>query len=113
MLQGTVRGLVLLLGVLTLMGGLAAFPLGGPLAAFWTLAVGSVMIFAAFVQRGRYRSENAERTNAAPGAGGGELGLLEPRFLPTKEVFADPTTGRLMRVWVDPRSGERRYRAEG
>ena len=38
--------------------------------------------------------------------------LLEPRFRPTDEVFIDPTSGRKMRVWLDPRSGERRYRAD-
>jgi len=37
----------------------------------------------------------------------------DPRFLPTTEIFVDPTSRRLMRVYVDPRTGERRYRAEG
>ena len=27
----------------------------------------------------------------------------------TDEVFRDPTTNRLMRVWVDPRDGSRHY----
>lgn len=30
----------------------------------------------------------------------------------TGEVFRDPTTRRLMRVWVDPRDGSRHYVAE-
>ncbi|HEY1331022.1 MAG TPA: hypothetical protein VGH10_06040 [Actinomycetota bacterium] len=30
----------------------------------------------------------------------------------TDEVFRDPTTRRLMRVWVDPRDGSRHYVAE-
>ena len=30
----------------------------------------------------------------------------------TDEVFRDPTTRRLMRVWVDPKDGSRHYVAE-
>jgi hypothetical protein len=37
---------------------------------------------------------------------------MEPRFRPTDERFVDPTTGHRMRVYVDPRTGERRYLAE-
>jgi hypothetical protein len=31
---------------------------------------------------------------------------------PTSEVFRDPTTGKLMRVHENPRTGEREYVAE-
>ena len=31
---------------------------------------------------------------------------------PTSEVFIDPATGRRMRVWYDPSTGEREYRPE-
>ncbi|MGH9535374.1 MAG: hypothetical protein ACRD2E_11000 [Terriglobales bacterium] len=31
---------------------------------------------------------------------------------PTGEVFRDPGTGRLMRVWVDAANGKREYREE-
>ncbi len=31
---------------------------------------------------------------------------------PTNEVFTDPDTGRRMRVWYDPGTGRREYRAE-
>jgi predicted negative regulator of RcsB-dependent stress response len=31
---------------------------------------------------------------------------------PTSEVFNDPDTGRRMRVWYDPSTGRREYRAE-
>jgi hypothetical protein len=37
---------------------------------------------------------------------------MEPRFQRTDELFADPTTSHVMRVWLDPATGERRYRAE-
>jgi hypothetical protein len=33
-------------------------------------------------------------------------------FKPTDEVFRDPTTGRLTRVWEDPATGRRDYRDE-
>jgi divalent metal cation (Fe/Co/Zn/Cd) transporter len=36
----------------------------------------------------------------------------EPRFRPTDEVFRDPSSGQLTRVYVDPRTGERRYMDE-
>ncbi len=31
---------------------------------------------------------------------------------PTDEAFIDPDTGRRMRVWYDPSTGKRDYRAE-
>jgi len=31
-------------------------------------------------------------------------------FEPTSEVFNDPTSGKPMRVWYDPATGEREYR---
>ncbi len=34
-------------------------------------------------------------------------------WVATDEVFRDPTTNRLMRVWVDPSDGSRHYVHEG
>lgn len=34
-------------------------------------------------------------------------------FKPTSEVFIDPTTGKLTRVYEDPSTGKRQYREEG
>jgi hypothetical protein len=31
---------------------------------------------------------------------------------PTSEVFIDPANGQRMRVWYDPKSGQREYRPE-
>jgi hypothetical protein len=31
---------------------------------------------------------------------------------PTSEVFVDPATGKRMRVWYDPETGDRQYRPE-
>ena len=33
-------------------------------------------------------------------------------FKPTNEVFKDPTTGKLTRVYEDPSTGQRQYREE-
>jgi hypothetical protein len=82
------------------------------LSGLWALVLGGVGIIAVVLERGRYRSEAAERTGAHPGPGGGEDGALESRFQRTDELFIDPTSGTRMRVWVDPQTGERRYRAE-
>lgn len=35
--------------------------------------------------------------------------LRDPRFVRTDEVFLDHGTGRVMRVYADPKTGERRY----
>jgi len=39
---------------------------------------------------------------------GGDAGA----FQPTGEVFKDPTSGKLTRVYEDPKSGKRQYREE-
>ncbi len=40
------------------------------------------------------------------------LGRGSSRARPTQEVFRDPKSGKLMRVWEDPGTGEREYREE-
>jgi hypothetical protein len=111
-----IRGLVLVIGALAAVGGLVAIGAGGAAAigGVYALVIGIVMIIAALLERSRYRSSHAERTQDAPGPGGGEPidRPMEPRFRRTDERFIDPTTRREMRVWLDPDSGERRYRAE-
>jgi hypothetical protein len=42
----------------------------------------------------------------------GESSLPADGWQRTDEVFVDPTTGRRMRVWLDPAGGARRYVAE-
>lgn len=110
------RGIVLVLGALIAIGGVVAMA-AGPVAAvsgLWAVVIGLVMVAAALLERSRYRSGHAEGTQEAPGPGGGEPidRPMEPRFQRTDERFIDPTTRRQMRVWLDPRTGERRYRAE-
>ncbi len=45
------------------------------------------------------------------GRGHGEVDKPGPDWRPTGEVFRDPRTRRVMRVWTDP-AGERHYVAE-
>jgi Domain of unknown function (DUF1707) len=42
----------------------------------------------------------------------GESDAPQPGWVPTLERFRDPSTARLMRVWVDPVDGGRHYVAE-
>jgi hypothetical protein len=39
----------------------------------------------------------------------GERDLADPSWIPTKERFVDPSTSRVMRVWVDPADRVRHY----
>jgi len=114
MLHLSIRALIFGLGLLMFLVGVATLSLGGPegLAGAWVVLVGSAFMIVAVLQRSRYRSDAAERGKLDPGPGGGEVGYLEPRFAPTTELFVDPTSHRLMRVYVDSRTGERRYKAE-
>jgi hypothetical protein len=106
LLVGIGGALLFALGLLLLIGGApGSFPL---------LIAGAVAIVAAVWERTRYRSLAAERGEAPPGPGGGEPpDAIDPRFKRTEEVFVDPTSGRVMRVYLDASTGERRYRAEG
>ena len=45
------------------------------------------------------------RGNRRPADAGGDA-------QPTSEAFIDPDTGRRMRVWYDPSTGQRDYRPE-
>lgn len=112
-----VRGLMLVVGALMVLGGFAVLGVGTPVDGYpglWLILSGGVLMVVAVLERNRYRSEAAERANDPAGPGGGETGgAVEPRFRPTDEVFVDPTTGRRMRVLLDARTGERRYVAEG
>jgi len=105
---GTIGSLVLIAGLLLVfvVGGVAG--LGG----VWLIIGGAILLVGVLIEATRYRSQAAERGNLAPGPGGGEIGPLEPRFVATSEVFVDPTSNRQMRVYVDARTGERRYVAE-
>lgn len=107
-----IRLLAAAIASLLLLGGLVALAAGAASAGLWAVALGSAGLIGVAFERTRYRSEAAERTRQDPGAGGGEPAAPTPPFRPTDERFVDPTTGREMRVYVNPSTGERRYHAE-
>ncbi len=64
----------------------------------WVIvAVVAVGVVAAALGWDRYR--NSKKTGAQSSQ-------------PTSEVFTDPASGKQMRVWYDPTTGEREYREE-
>jgi hypothetical protein len=115
MLPATTRLVVAVIATLTLIGGMAVLAIGpAGLYGLWLVIGSAVVLVALAIERNRYRSEEAERSFESTGPGGGEpAGGLEPRFRRTDELFVDPTTGTTMRVFLDGRTGERRYVAEG
>jgi hypothetical protein len=114
MLDRSLRWLTAAGGGLMMLGGFALAAAGMAVASgILLIFLGAALVVAVVLQHNRYRSLAAEHAGNGPGPGGGEDGPLEPRFTATPEVFVDPTSGRLMRVYVDLHNGERRYRAEG
>ena len=67
--------------------------IGGQVVIFGFLVVFAIVGY--FVWDRRYRGES------------------QGNFKPTNEVFKDPTTGKVTRVYEDPATGKRQYREEG
>ena len=113
-MYATLRVLVAVISLLCLIGGLAVIAAGGRAApgGLWLIVIGAAGLIAVAFERTRYLSEAAERGGDAPGSAGLDDGAPDPRFRATDERFVDPTTRQRMRVWVDPASGERRYRPD-
>lgn len=111
-----IRGALVVVGILAMLLGLGIIvelP-GVGIAGLQLVAFGAFLVVIVTIERHRYRSDAAERTNEPAGPGGGEpLGAVETRFKPTSELFIDPTSGQRMRLVIDPANGERRYIAEG
>jgi hypothetical protein len=117
MTSSAARVILVAIGALMVIGALGAIAVTQVSTAASVLPLlvgGGVLIVAGLLERTRYRSDAAERTNEPSGPGGGETsGKVEARFQRTDETFVDPTTRVRMRVLVDARTGERRYVAEG
>lgn len=109
----TIRVLVGIVGAGLMLGGLAGVVTGAWVDGLWSIVAGAAVVVAVVLERSRYRSEAAERSDAPPGPGGGEPSAPSAPFQPTEEVFVDPTSGHRLRVYLDPSTGERRYHAEG
>ncbi len=115
---GLARILAIVAGLAVAVLGLYLIALpGGPgtVVGVYTVLGGLALVVGALIERMRYRSEAGDRARAPTGPAGGEpRGTpLESRFRRTDEIFTDPTSGHVMRVWLDPSNGERRYVAEG
>jgi hypothetical protein len=113
-----IRVVIGVIGAGLLIGGIALAFLGGSfpgsfIGALWMIVSGSVLLVAVVIEVSRYRSQAAEVSHSSPGPGGGENVPPQAPFQRTEEVFVDPTSQRLMRVYHDPNTGERRYFAEG
>jgi len=110
----TLRVIVAAGAALLVVAGLGVIAMGGlpGLNGLWLVAMGAIGLVAVALERTRYRSEDAERRGQDPGAAGAEDAPLDSRFRSTDERFVDPTTRRSVRVWIDPSSGERRYRLD-
>jgi hypothetical protein len=114
MLSTTTRLIVGIVAIVLLFAGLSLIAVGSAVTGLWLTVAGAAVLVAIAIERNRYRSEAAEGGMDPIGPGGGEPdGQLEPRFGRTDETFVDPTSGHRMRVYLDARTGERRYVAEG
>lgn len=56
-----------------------------------------LLVAVVLIPLARYRRRHAESAQA------------QPTWQPTSEVFVDPASQRLMRVWVEPADGTRHY----
>ncbi len=85
-----------------------------PVFGLFTAGLGVGGLVAIVMERMRYSSERDEDAGRAPRSPGGDGPdeVLEARFRPTEERFLDPGSGVPMRVYLDPGTGERRYRRD-
>jgi hypothetical protein len=89
------RGFALIVGAFLALCGVALWSTGGGPAL---LIVAAVVIVSALVE------PIYGRANGKPQGSG---------WRATDERFVDPETGKLVTVWFDPASGERRYVSDG
>ena len=108
---GTIRLIVGVLSLAALIGGLLLIVAGwiGGAAGLWLMVSGAAGLIGIAFERTRYHPEVEERAGG-PAAATGEA--EDGRFRATDERFIDPTTRQPTRVWMDPRTGERRYRPD-
>jgi hypothetical protein len=67
------------------------------IAGWVIVAIVAVGVVAALFGWDRYRSDHKIESDS---------------YQATNEVFTDPASGKLMRVWSDPATGEREYRPD-
>jgi hypothetical protein len=94
-MTAVVRGVLLLIAGLFIAGGVVLGALGCFPPAAGLAGWGLILLIGLLIERWRYKPL-AERS---PG----------PDWTATDERFVDPETGKLVRVYFHPPSGERRY----
>lgn len=94
-MTAVVRGILLLIAALLIAGGVLFAAFGCLPAAAVLGGWGLVLLIGVAIERWRYKPLG-ERS---PG----------PDWTATDERFVDPETGKLVRVYFHPASGERRY----
>ncbi|MBV8978619.1 MAG: hypothetical protein JO261_00050 [Alphaproteobacteria bacterium] len=87
------RSILIAVGALFALGG-AALLIAGNLGGIPPLAMGALLLLGTVWERVRYKPIES----TSPGSG----------WVPTDERFVDEA-GRTVQVWVEPKSGERRY----
>ncbi len=87
-----------ILAALAILGAVVALAAGIVAVAVEALIGAAILGLGAAYEHGRYRASIK--------------GSEASRFQRTEEVFTDPTTGQLTRVWYDQASGRRDYRPD-
>jgi hypothetical protein len=117
-LSFVLRAALGLVGGLGFVLALAVIVAGEPVGAAWLLIVSAVLLLIALYEQARYHGHGEGAPAPPPGTpswappGAASAGAGPGRYQRTDEVFEDPTTGRRLRVWFDPVTGERRYLPE-
>ncbi|HWA90020.1 MAG TPA: hypothetical protein VG889_08305 [Rhizomicrobium sp.] len=91
------RSALIAVGALCVVCGLAGLATG-TLAAGWAVFWGAILLLGTVLERVRYK----QLENGRPG----------PGWIATSERFIDDETGKPVRVWLEPATGERRYVTE-
>ena len=92
--RSVLRGIAIALAAICFLGSGLAVVAGVAFLALQPLVLGVLIVVGVLFERWRYKP-----SVQAAGAD----------FVATEERFIDTDTGRPVRVWVDPKSGERRY----
>ena len=91
------RSILILIGAVLALAG-AVILVMGYAAGIGPLCGGALLLIGTVWERVRYKAIE----KAAPG----------PGWVATHERFVDDKTGETVRVWIEPKSGERRYVAQ-
>jgi hypothetical protein len=89
------RSLVVALGIFCIACGLVALATGVWPGAIGPMIFGALLLLGTLFERLYYKP--VERGSPGPG------------WVATDERFVDEDNGRMVRVWLEPRSGERKY----